>query len=113
MDLAGFERLGTGSVAHEIRLRLTTGLQRLERWSLTASQLEKNAVYRALFSIIDGSVFRAYRIVDDAEQTREFFVVIRDDLIIKIRLSNFDAFGIVYIGAPAQEPATGIAIGPA
>jgi hypothetical protein len=100
------------SVAQGIRLRLTTGLRRLEQWSATAGQIERNAVYRALFAIIDGSAFQTYEILD-AERTREFFVVVREDLVIKIRLPSWNTFAILYIGAPAAAPDVDLAIGPA
>lgn len=100
-------------MAQGIRIRLTTGLRRLERWSATAGQIEKNAVYQALFSIIDGSVFRTYEILDDTERSREFFVVVREDIVIKVRMAGFDTFGILYIGSPAEAPDPDVPVGPA
>lgn len=90
-------------------LRLDRGVPLLERWSAAVGQTERNAAYKALFAIADGSVFRAYTIVDDAARPREFSVVVRDGLIIKVCLRHPDAFGIVYIGslddAPDDAPA--------
>jgi hypothetical protein len=73
-------------------------LDLLDQWAATAGQVEKNAVYEALLSVPDGSVFRTRTILDDRDRPREFFVVAREDLVIKIRMGDFDSFGIVYIG---------------
>jgi Family of unknown function (DUF6235) len=92
---------------HRPRFRMDTGLEVLEDWAATATQSEKNAVYKALFAVADGSVFKAYRIVDDWQQLSEFFVVIRDDLLLKICVHSFDSYGIVYIGAQEGAPGLG------
>lgn len=85
-------------------LRLESGLQRLADWSDTAGQVEKNAAYKALFSIAEGAVFRAYQIVDDVKRPQEFFVLVRPGLVIKVCLRHCDAFGIVYIGSMDDAP---------
>jgi hypothetical protein len=81
-------------------LRLDSGLALLDTWAATAGQTEKNAVYEVLLNVPDGSVFRTHAIIDDRDRPQEFFVVARDDLVVKICMPNFDSFGIVYIGPP-------------
>lgn len=85
------------------RLRLEPGSGPLEQWAATAGQVDKNAVYMALFAVADGSVFRAYETHDD-EQPREFMVVVREDLVIKIHLRDQGLFGLSYIG-PVENAA--------
>ena len=80
------------------RFRLETGIEVLEDWSETASQSAKNAVHKALFAMVDGTLFRTYRIVDDYQRPSELFVIVKDDLLMKIRIHCFDSFGIVHIG---------------
>ncbi len=91
-----------GAVART-RFRLETGIEVLEDWSATASQAAKNAVHKALFAMLDGTLFRTYRIVDDYQRPNELFVIVRDDLVMKIRIDCFDSFGIVHIGPPAAS----------
>ena len=68
-------------------------------------QSRKNAVYQALFAMQDGSLFRRYRIIDDFQRPNELFVIVKDDLVVKIRVNCFDSFGIVHIGQPGSSPA--------
>jgi hypothetical protein len=86
------------------RFRLDMGMARLDNWAETASQVDRNAVYKALFSIADGTVFQAYKVLDDVHQPREFFVVVRDGLVVKISFHESDAFGILYIGPINDVP---------
>ena len=85
-------------------LRLNSGLQRLEQWAATAGQVDKNAIYKALFAIADGSAFHHYRIIHDANRMGELVVVVKDGLVVKIRFRHLDAFGIVHIGPHAEKP---------
>lgn len=87
------------------RRRLSTGVDRLDQWSENASQAERNAVYKALFAVLCGSVFRSYPVVTGTDRPEEYVVRVRPDLVIRIRLAAGDAFGIAYIGAP--QPAAG------
>lgn len=80
------------------RFRLETGLEVLEEWAETANQSKKNAIYKALFAMQDGSLFRTYRVVDDFQRSNELFVIVRDNLMMKIRVNCVDSFGIVEIG---------------
>jgi hypothetical protein len=89
------------STVPHARFRLETGLEVLDSWSESASQSRKNAVHRALFAMVDGTLFRTYRVIDDYQRPSELFVVVKDDLVMKIRINCFDSFGIVDIGPPA------------
>ncbi|MGH3756266.1 DUF6235 family protein [Actinophytocola sp.] len=84
------------------RFRMETGLDVLAEWAETARQSELNAIYKALFAMVDGSLFRTYRIVDDFQRPSELFVIVKDDLVLKIRVNSFDSFGIVKIGPRDQ-----------
>lgn len=80
------------------------GMARLEEWAATAGQIDKNAVYKALFAVSDGTVFQNYKVLDDVHQAREFFIMVRRDLVIKIAFHETDAFGILYIGPIDDAP---------
>lgn len=84
--------------------RLDTGLQRLDAWAESASQVEKNALYEALFAVLNGTVFRRYRILNDLEHPNEFFAVVREKLVVKIHFPDAESFGITYIGEPISPP---------
>jgi len=49
------------------RFHLEQGLDVLEAWVDKAPKSATNVVYKALFAMIDGSIFRTYRIIDDLE----------------------------------------------
>jgi hypothetical protein len=83
--------------------RLETGLDVLAYWAETADQAQKNAVYKALFAMLDGSLLRTYRVIDDFKRPGELFIIVRDDLVLKIRIHCFDSFGIVDLGAPVKS----------
>jgi hypothetical protein len=78
--------------------RLDSGLDVLESWAETASQTRKNAVYKALFAMQDSSLFRTYRVIDDFKHPNEVFVIVKNDLVMKVRVNCLDSFGIVAIG---------------
>ncbi len=80
------------------RFRMESGLDVLEDWAETASQTKKNAIYKALFAVQDGSVFRTYRVIEDFQRPNEVFIIVKDDLVMKIRVECIDAFEIVAIG---------------
>lgn len=84
--------------------RLDTGLQQLDEWTESANQVEKNALYESLFAVLNGTVFRRYRILNDLERPHEFFVVVRENLVVKIHFDHADTFGILYIGVPIGPP---------
>lgn len=84
--------------------RLSMGLARLEQWAAGAGQVDKNAAYKALFAISDGSFFRTYKVLDDVDRTGDFFVLVRQELVIKVRFYQFNEFGIVYIGSLDEAP---------
>jgi hypothetical protein len=88
------------STVPHARFRLETGIEVLTDWAESASEEHKDAVHTALFAMVDGSLFRTYRVVDDYQRPSELFVIVRDDLVMKIRVNCFDSFGIVHIGPP-------------
>lgn len=91
-----------GSTAPSSKFRMETGVEVLAEWAETARQSDLNAIYKALFAMLDGSLFRTYRIVDDFQRANELYVIVKDDLVLKIRINCFDSFGVVAIG-PRQE----------
>jgi hypothetical protein len=80
------------------------GAWRLDQWAVDAPQADRNAACEALFSIVDGSVFGRFSIVDDASRGREFFVIVRPHLVLKVSITHFNAFGLLYIGTPQGAP---------
>lgn len=73
----------------------------LEQWTRTASQADRNTVHKALFAILDGSLFQTYRIVEDARIQNELYVIVKDDLVIQLRvddINDFRSFEIIRIG---------------
>jgi hypothetical protein len=89
--------------ARTTRFRMETGLEVLDHWAETATETDKEAVYTAMFAMIDGTLFKSYRIVDDFQHLSELYVLVNDDLAVKIRINSFDSFGIVHI-VPRDEP---------
>jgi hypothetical protein len=83
---------------------MDTGLDVLETWAETAREQEKDAVYAALFAMADRSLLRTYRVVDDGLELSEFFVLLMDGLVLKLRVHCFDSFGLVYIGPGEHAP---------
>jgi hypothetical protein len=81
------------------RFRMESGHDVLDVWADTASQTKKNAIYKALFAMQDGSLFRTYRVIDDYQRPNEVFVIVKDNLVMKIRVNCIDSFTIVAIGA--------------
>ena len=91
-------------------VRLETGLETLERWADEARQSQKNVLYKALFAITDGSVFRNYGVLQDTLNPREFFILVREDLVLKIAYPDYDTFAIVYIGSLEDAPGLDVAM---
>jgi hypothetical protein len=83
---------------------VTAGLELLDQWSAHATQAQKNIVSRVIFAVADKTVFADYDVIDDAENHMEFFVLAKNDLIVKIRIDGFDCFGILYIGPSCTAP---------
>jgi uncharacterized protein DUF6235 len=88
------------------RLRLDTGLDVLDAWADHANNEEKTLVYAALFAMSDRTLLRTYRIVEDEYELSEFFVLLANDLVIKMRVHSFDSFGLTYIGQHTNTPGT-------
>ncbi|HEY7596965.1 MAG TPA: DUF6235 family protein [Actinophytocola sp.] len=84
--------------------RMDTGMDVLESWAPGASQSAKDAVYAALFAMTDRSLVRDHRVVEDGMELSEFFVLLRDDLVLKLRVHCYDSFGVVYVGPRAGAP---------
>jgi hypothetical protein len=90
--------------------KLAVGLDQLEEWSDGARQAHKNVLYKALFSVTDGSVFYNYGVLRGAENHSEFFVLIREDLVLKIEFPDESTFGILYIGPLEGAPGLDLAL---
>lgn len=96
-----------GAEITRTHFRMDTGTDVLAAWGETASQSHKTAVYRTLFSVLDGSLFRTHNLVDGFTVPSEFFVVLKPELVVKLRVNAFNSFGVVYIGP--WEDAPGVA----
>ena len=92
-------------VDHRERLKLVAGVAHLEQWAETAGQAAKNALYRMLFAVADGSVFDAYDVLDDVTVLGEYFVLVRPDLVVKIAFPRPGVFAVLFIGAPVDDDA--------
>ncbi|MFC4853180.1 DUF6235 family protein [Actinophytocola glycyrrhizae] len=90
--------------ATRTRCQLQSGWDVLTEWSDTASPTRRNAVYGALFSMLDRTLFRTHQIVDDPRQPAEFFVAVRDDLVLKLRVNALDSFEVLYVGTWENAP---------
>jgi hypothetical protein len=80
------------------------GMARLEKWAATANQTQKNVVYEALFAVSDGTIRQTHKVLDDVQRTGEFFVLLRDNLVMKIGTHPFNTFSIVYIDSLDKAP---------
>jgi hypothetical protein len=87
-----------GPVGRPSLFTVTSGLDLLDEWSAHATQAQKNIVHRVIFSVADKTVFTDYVVIEDVENHMEFFVLAKSDLAVKIRIDDFDSFGILYIG---------------
>jgi hypothetical protein len=85
-------------------LRLAAGIDLLDKWAQDAPQSQKNIVNSLLFSVVEKRVFSDYDIVDDVENHMELFVLTKADLTVKIRIYDFESFGIVYVGESCSAP---------
>lgn len=82
------------------RLRLGSGLDVLNAWTDSATDVDVAAVSDALFSVVERTVYRRYPVIDDSTMARELVVVVRDDLAVRVRLDDVEKFSVVYIGSP-------------
>jgi hypothetical protein len=89
--------------------KLESGIDQLEAWAAKARQVQKNHLYKALFAVTDGSVFTTHGVLQDTENPHAKFVLVREDLVLKIRYSE-DAFGILYIGPLEGAPGLNLAL---
>jgi hypothetical protein len=83
------------------RLRLGQGSDILESWTEGASVRDTNAMAAALFSLVERTVYHQYPVIDDSTLAREFVVVVRDDLAIRVRLEHVEKFSVLFVGTPA------------
>lgn len=98
-------------VEHRERLKLVAGLTHLEQWADTAGQAGKNALYRMLFAVADGSVFDAYEVLDDVTVLGEYFVLVRPELVVKIAFPRRGAFAVLFVGTPVDGAVDGVGTG--
>jgi hypothetical protein len=83
-----------------MRLQLTAGFDVLEEWAETATQAARNVVYEALFAVGDGSAFIVYDIFGDPADPRNFLVMVKPGLVLKVMVQRAEsAFEIRYVGA--------------
>jgi len=80
------------------RNQLNAGLDVLDSWSKTASQAARNTLYRALFAVTDGSVFRFFQTSSHRARPDEVTIYLRADLVVTISQTEADLFDIAYIG---------------
>lgn len=78
--------------------QLNAGLDVLDIWSETATQAARNALYRALFAVTDGSVFRFFQTSSHRARPDEVTIYLRADLVVTISQTEADLFDIAYIG---------------
>src|SRR3712207_4688144 len=83
-SVMGKLRRPVGSQQHP--LRLGSGSALIGRWSAGATQAARNAVHEVLFAVAEGSADDRYMTVNDAENPHEFFVLLRNDIAVKIRV---------------------------
>lgn len=82
-----------------MRLQLIAGVELLDTWAEAASQIERNAVYEALFSVSDGSAFLIYDIFGDSCDPGNFILLVKADLVLKVMIRPAEsAFEIRYVG---------------
>lgn len=86
------------------RCQLRDGWDVLAEWSESAGQSRKNAVHAALFSMLDRTLFGRYQVVDDDQRPCEFFVAVKDDLVLKLRVDDLTSFEVLYVGTWENAP---------
>lgn len=87
--------------------QLNAGLEVLETWSETATQSARNTLYRALFAVTDGSVFRFFQTSSHRARPDEVTIYLRADLVVTISQTEPDLFDIAYIGPLDGAPGLG------
>ena len=88
----------TGARRAAASLRMDTDMDVLDEWSLTATDVDRIAVYEALFAVAAGTVECDYPVVDDPKRLSEFSVLVRENVELKIRVNCFGSFGVVSVG---------------
>lgn len=87
-----------------IRCQLRDGWDVLTEWSESAGQSRKNAVHAALFSMLDRTVFTTHQVIDDDHRPNEFFVAVKEDLVLKLRVNDLTSFDVLYVGTWENAP---------
>ena len=83
-------------------LKLDSGLRQLDEWADTARHIHKNQLYKALFAVTDRTVSHSYGVLQDTEDPRTHFILVREDLVLKVNYPDNSSFGISYIGPLAS-----------
>jgi hypothetical protein len=88
----------------------SSALQRLEEWADNARQTHKNQLYKALFAVSDGTVGHHYGVLAGKEEPNEHFVMVREDVVLKVNYPDSGTFGISYIGPLEDAPGIDLAL---
>ena len=83
---------------------ITAGLDLLDQFTAHATQAQKNTIHEALFAIADHTAYTRYPVIDDPASHMELFILTASDLTLKIRIDDFNAFAIRYIGPATTAP---------
>ena len=92
------------AAAATTRCQMESGWDVLTAWSENSTPTRRNAVYAALFSMLDRTLFRTHQVIDDESDPAEFFVNVKDDLVLKLRVNGFDSFSVLYVGTWEDAP---------
>ena len=90
--------------------KMSAGFEQLEEWADGASHVQKNQLYKALFTVTEGSVYHHYGVLQDKETLDARFVLVREDLVLKVNYPDTDSFGILYIGPLEGAPGLNLAL---
>ncbi|MFD1151950.1 DUF6235 family protein [Saccharothrix hoggarensis] len=81
------------------RLQLTSGLDVLEEWAVSACQADRDVVYEVLFSMTDGSVFLVYDMFRVPRQADRYVILVKHDLVVRVAIRWAESsFDIAYVG---------------
>jgi hypothetical protein len=87
-----------------LRLQFVSGLEVLADWAEAASQAERNVVYEALFSIVDGSAFVIYDIFAGGNGLNNFVVVVKKNLVVQFGMRRGEgSFELIHVGGAEDE----------
>jgi hypothetical protein len=86
------------------RFQMAQGWDVLTDWSENASQSYRNALYAALFSMLDRTLFTTHFVIPDPEEHGQYFVAVKQDLALKLRLNGTESFDVLFAGAWEDAP---------